>query len=60
MERASYEDLLIHKLGFDPAKTEKAIIATSSIRRKSQWLKRFPKHILVNVRGNVETHGEKI
>jgi len=59
MERASYEDILIHKPGFDPAKTEEAVIATSSIRRKSQWLKRFPRHTLVNVRGNVETRLKK-
>ena len=59
MERASYEDVLIHKSSFDPTKTEKAIIATSSIRRKSQWLKRFPKHTVVNVRGNVETRLKK-
>lgn len=58
-ERASYEDILIHKPGFDPNKSEKAIIATSSIRRKSQWLKRFPKHKLVNVRGNVGTRLKK-
>src|SRR5258708_39828979 len=55
MERASYEDILIHKPNFDPSKSESVIIATSSIRRKSQWLHRFPKHKLVNVRGNVGT-----
>jgi hydroxymethylbilane synthase len=59
MERASYEDILIHKPNFNPAKTDQAIIATSSIRRKSQWLKRFPKHTLVNVRGNVGTRLKK-
>jgi len=59
MERASYEDVLIHKPGFAPSPSEEAIIATSSIRRKSQWLNRFPKHALVNVRGNVETRMRK-
>ena len=59
MERASYEDILIHKPGFDPSKSENAVIATSSIRRKSQWLRRFPKHSLVNVRGNVQTRLKK-
>jgi len=59
MKRASHEDILIHKPGFDPAISEEALIATSSIRRKSQWLKRFPKHTLVNVRGNVETRLRK-
>src|SRR5258706_1516051 len=59
MERASYEDILIHKPNFDPSKSESAIIATSSIRRKSQWLHRFPKHKLLNVRGNVGTRLKK-
>src|SRR5260221_11439790 len=49
MERASCDDVLVHKPNFDPAKSDSAIIATSSIRRKSQWLHRFPKHKLVNV-----------
>src|SRR5258705_1920446 len=59
MKRASYQDVLIHQPGFDPAQSEEAVIATSSIRRKSQWLRRFPKHTLVNVRGNVETRLKK-
>lgn len=59
MKRASHEDILIHKPNFDPSKSEHAVIATSSIRRKSQWSKRFPNHELVNVRGNVETRLRK-
>ena len=58
-ERASPQDILVHKPGFDPSKNEQAIIATSSIRRKSQWLNRFPRHHMVNVRGNVETRLRK-
>lgn len=58
LERASADDILVHKSGFDPKK-EDAVIATSSIRRKSQWLSRYPKHKLVNVRGNVETRLRK-
>jgi hydroxymethylbilane synthase len=59
MARASHEDILVHKAGFDPAKKANAIIATSSIRRKSQWLNRYPLHTLVNVRGNVGTRLKK-
>jgi len=59
LERASNEDILVHRPGFDPAKKENAVIATSSIRRKSQWLNRYPKHTLVNVRGNVGTRLKK-
>lgn len=35
-------------------------IATSSIRRKAQWLNRFPYHILENLRGNVNTRLRKV
>ena len=35
-------------------------IATSSIRRKAQWLHRFPHHVLENLRGNVNTRLRKV
>ncbi len=35
-------------------------IATSSARRKAQWLNRFPNSIIENLRGNVNTRFEKI
>lgn len=35
-------------------------IATSSIRRKAQWLNRFPNHTLDNLRGNVNTRLRKV
>ncbi|MGC4021446.1 MAG: hydroxymethylbilane synthase [Cyclobacteriaceae bacterium] len=59
LERASNDDILVHKEGFDPSAKENAVIATSSIRRKSQWLKRYPTHEIVNVRGNVGTRLRK-
>jgi hydroxymethylbilane synthase len=59
LERASAEDILVHRNGFDPEATPPATIATSSIRRRSQWLHRFSTHTMVNVRGNVETRLKK-
>ncbi len=52
----------------DPAKFESLFtnpnspctIATSSIRRKAQWLNRFPNHTLENLRGNVNTRLKKV
>lgn len=52
----------------DPAKFERLFttehsaftIATSSIRRKAQWLNRFPQHQLENLRGNVNTRLRKV
>ena len=35
-------------------------IATSSIRRKAQWLNRYPDHIIENLRGNVNTRLKKL
>ena len=35
-------------------------IATSSIRRKTQWLNRHPNHKIVSLRGNVGTRMEKL
>ncbi|MDB5192483.1 MAG: hydroxymethylbilane synthase [Segetibacter sp.] len=35
-------------------------IATSSIRRKAQWLHRYPHHTLDNLRGNVNTRLRKV
>jgi hydroxymethylbilane synthase len=62
LERASEKDILVYKqdLGFlkDPDST--AIIATSSIRRKAQWLNRYPNHTIENIRGNVNTRLVKL
>ena len=35
-------------------------IATSSIRRMAQWLHRYPKHTIENLRGNVNTRLHKL
>lgn len=35
-------------------------IATSSIRRKAQWLNRYPNHLIENLRGNVNTRLRKL
>ncbi len=38
----------------------KLVIATSSIRRKAQWLHRYPNHTIENLRGNVNTRLRKV
>jgi hydroxymethylbilane synthase len=37
-----------------------AVIATSSIRRMAQWLRRYPHHKIENLRGNVNTRLRKL
>lgn len=40
--------------------SDEGIIATSSIRRKAQWLNRYPNHTIENLRGNVNTRLRKV
>lgn len=62
LERASYKDLFIYKGNTDFLHNfaSHAIIATSSIRRKAQWLHRYPQHAIENLRGNVNTRLKKV
>ena len=62
LKRASYKDLLVYKEddSFLQDKDSAAVIATSSIRRKAQWLHRYPNHTIENLRGNVNTRLQKV
>lgn len=44
----------------NPGEPGDIIIATSSIRRKAQWLNRHPNHKIENLRGNVNTRLRKL
>jgi hydroxymethylbilane synthase len=57
LARASQKDLFVYKsnTSFLEDFSSTVVIATSSIRRKSQWLNRYPNHIIENIRGNVNT-----
>jgi len=72
LKRASHKDLFVYK---DESLVEKwqlnnsflnsplqviGTIATSSIRRKAQWLNRYPDHTIENLRGNVNTRLRKV
>ncbi|WP_222982861.1 hydroxymethylbilane synthase [Flagellimonas meishanensis] len=55
LERAIAYDILVHK-GVDFLKSARpATIATGSLRRKAQWLHKYPNHKVVDLRGNVNT-----
>lgn len=62
MERADARDSLVAPDGADflDDPDYKATIATSSNRRRAQWLNRYPNHEIVNIRGNVNTRLEKV
>ncbi|MBG9376505.1 hydroxymethylbilane synthase [Panacibacter sp. DH6] len=62
LKRASYKDILVYKHNTDFLHDTNAVatIATSSIRRRAQWLSRYPNHIIENLRGNVNTRLQKV
>ena len=61
LERAASEDIFVfkgekNKTYFDTSVT----IATGSLRRKAQWLHKYPNHHVVDLRGNVNTRLQKV
>lgn len=62
LQRGPVNDLLVFKTdnGFLNIEGSSANIATSSIRRKAQWLHRYPHHHIHNLRGNVNTRLKKL
>ena len=76
LKRASYKDILVYKGEWEDVNRELSTvndnsydssfpthpftIATSSIRRKAQWLHRYPHHTIDNLRGNVNTRLKKV
>ncbi len=62
LKRASHKDILVHtrNTAFLDDFRSVAHIATSSVRRRAQWLNRYPDHIIENIRGNVNTRLQKL
>lgn len=60
LKRANYADILVLKDNEEFFGQPKGIIATGSLRRKAQWLNRYPTHEVVDLRGNVNTRLEKL
>ena len=60
LERANVQDVLVHKGNLDFLSMAEATIATGSLRRKAQWLRRYPTHRVENLRGNIATRLRKL
>lgn len=58
LPRADTRDILVYKeLDF---LNSKGTIATGSLRRRAQWLNRYPDHTVTDLRGNVITRLQKL
>lgn len=60
LERGAVNDVLVFKGDFNSLITNKVTIATGSLRRKAQWLHRYPNHTIVGLRGNINTRLQKL
>ena len=62
LEREDPLDVLVTRNGLDFLNKEhyQGVIATSSNRRASQWLHKYPEHKIVDIRGNVQTRLRKL
>jgi hydroxymethylbilane synthase len=60
LKRANYTDLLVLKDTEEFFGQPNGVIATGSLRRKAQWLNRYPTHKVEDLRGNVITRLEKL
>ncbi len=59
LKRGEVDDILVYKN--DLSFLEKnATIAIGSLRRKAQWLHKYPNHTIKNLRGNVQTRLKKL
>jgi hydroxymethylbilane synthase len=59
LERATTLDILVHKGTLDFLEST-GTIATGSLRRQAMWWNKYPKHEVVDLRGNVNTRMQKL
>jgi len=60
LKRGDFNDILVIKDDENFFANDSAIIATGSLRRKAQWLYRYPNHTITGLRGNVNTRLQKL
>ncbi len=59
LERADVTDILVYNNNTDFLNSA-GTIATGSLRRRAQWLHRYPQHTVEDLRGNVNTRLQKL
>ncbi len=60
LKRGNVNDTLVFKHNEEFLSAKDAVIATGSLRRKAQWLNRFPTHTITDLRGNVNSRLQKL
>ena len=60
LKRGNINDTLVYKTNEEFLSSRDAVIATGSLRRRAQWLNRYPTHTIVGLRGNINSRLEKL
>ena len=60
IKRGNVRDTLVFNDNEEFLSQREAVIATGSLRRRAQWLNRYPTHTIVGLRGNVNTRLQKL
>ncbi|GGD16208.1 hydroxymethylbilane synthase [Hyunsoonleella pacifica] len=60
LKRGNVNDTLVFKDNEEFLSAKEAVIATGSLRRKAQWLNRYPTHTITDLRGNVNSRLQKL
>ena len=60
IKRGNIRDTLVFNNNEEFLSQRDAVIATGSLRRRAQWLNRFPTHTIVDLRGNVNSRLQKV
>ncbi len=60
LKRGNVNDTLVFKKNEEFLSAKDATIATGSLRRKAQWLNRYPTHTIEDLRGNVNSRLQKL
>ncbi len=60
IKRGNINDTLVFKNNEEFLAQKDAVIATGSLRRRAQWLNRYPTHTIVDLRGNMNSRMQKL
>ncbi|MCX7551414.1 hydroxymethylbilane synthase [Xanthomarina sp. F2636L] len=60
IKRGNIKDTLVFKNNEEFLSSKDAVVATGSLRRRAQWLNRYPTHTVVGLRGNVNLRLKKL
>ena len=60
IKRGNINDTLVFKNNEEFLSQKEAVIATGSLRRRAQWLNRYPTHTIVDLRGNMNSRMQKL